>query len=123
MNANQGWGPQRIYPAHNPKQRLPVAPGMPPDQKKWVQAKWAAIRKAQQKADEANNNWSQVNDGINEWLTGMQITDPVQRAKIKGESLELKDALSTGSWHARNAERHIHDLQLYLKLIEMGLLP
>lgn len=115
------WADQRIY-GNRPNRRVPSAPGMSPDEKAWVHAKWAAIRKAQQKADQSNNDWASLNDSLNEYLTGMQITDPVQRAKIKGENLGLKDALSTGGWHARNAERHIHDLQLFLKMKEMGLL-
>lgn len=115
------WADQRVY-GNRPDRRVPVAPAMSPDERAWVQAKWAAIRKAQQAADKANNEWAEQNDALNEWLTRMQVTDPLQRAQRKGENLLLKDALATGSWHARNAERHIHDLQLFLKLKEMSLL-
>lgn len=98
---------------------------------KWVRAKWALIRAAQAQADAANNNWKEINAAINE----KHAMEDVQRRKRndfpktdlmksqeKDASLPLKDALSTGNWHARNAERHIHDLNLFLRLKELGVL-
>jgi hypothetical protein len=40
---------------------------------------------------------------------------------MKSESLPLKDALDTGKWHSANAQRHIDDLHLFLKMKELGL--
>jgi len=88
----------------------------------WIRLKWVAIRKAQQTADQSNNDWQRINAEINQYMDDSGIVDPVQRAKTKGESLALKDALAVGDWHSRNAERHIHDLQLFLRLRELELL-
>lgn len=102
--------------------RKPVAPGMRSDEKEWVQSKWAKIRESQRKADKADREWNRMNEAFNDWLDAQSIADPLQRATRKSENLALKDALAVGNWHARNAERHIHDLQLFLKMKEMGLL-
>lgn len=91
-------------------------------ERRWIKAKWEKIRTAQQKADAANNDWLALNESIKSYLDSSGITDIVQRTKIMGESIPLKDALATGNWHSRNAERHIHDVNLFLKMKEMGLL-
>jgi hypothetical protein len=98
---------------------------------KWVTAKWAQIREAQAKADQANNKWKEINAAINEKHAMEDVlrrkrgdfekTD-LMKSQEKDASLPLKDALSTGNWHARNAERHIHDLNLFLRLKELGVL-
>jgi hypothetical protein len=90
--------------------------------RRWIRLKWEKIRTAQQKADQANNEWSALNVSIKSWLDSSGITDPVQRAKIQGESLALKDALATGRWHAENAQRHIDDVMLFIRLRELGVL-
>lgn len=90
--------------------------------REWIKRKWALIRESQQKADRANRDWNNINNSINDYLDRKGETDIVQRAKIKGDSIPLKDALSTGTWHARNAERHIHDVNLFLKMKELGVL-
>jgi hypothetical protein len=92
------------------------------DERRWVQMKWGQIRTAQRLADVASNKWKRVNDEINDYLDRKGEFDIVQRAKVKSESLALKDALATGNWHSRNAERHIHDVDLFLKLKGVGLL-
>lgn len=99
----------------------PLPNGWTPEEVRWVRLKWHAIRTAQRKADEANNNWQRLNDEINAWMDRGGETDIVQRTKIKSESLPLKDALATGNWHSRNAERHIQDVQLFLQMKTMGL--
>lgn len=88
---------------------------------KWVAFKWKEIRNAQKEADAANAKWKRLNDEITEYLDAKGITDVVQVADIKNQSLALNDALGTGNWHSRNAERHIADVQLFLKLHETGL--
>lgn len=110
--------------AHYSEIKYPSPPtsGYKEDERLWIRGKWDAIRKAQRLADAANNDWQRINGEINRYLDDSGITDVIQRAKIKGESLALRDAFAIGNWHARNAERHIHDLQLFLKLKEMGLL-
>jgi hypothetical protein len=90
-----------------------------PAEKIWIDRKWAAIRESQQKADDANNDWKRINSAINEYLDRSGVEDIVQRAKIKSASIPLKDALAMGSWHSRNAERHIHDVNLFLRLREL----
>ena len=77
--------------------------------------------RSQQKADVAANAWSELNDALKVWMLRSGETDPVQVAKIKGLNLELKDALSTHQWHSMEASRHAADLQLYLKMKELGL--
>lgn len=95
---------------------------MTADSRQWVNLKWGRIRKSQQLADQADAEWNRINKEINDYMDRMGITDPVQRANTKGESLALKDALAVGNWHSRNAERHIHDLNLFLKLKELDIL-
>lgn len=100
-------------------------------EKEWVARKWRLIRASQQKADQANADWNRINDAINDKhrreherrmaTTGFPLTD-LMRAKDKSASLPLKDALDTGNWHSRNAERHLLDLQVFLKMKEMGLM-
>jgi hypothetical protein len=98
---------------------------------KWVMSKWAEIRRAQILADEANNRWKRINAAINEKHStesarrearGDFAKSDLMKAQEKEASLPLKDALSMGNWHSRNAERHIHDVNLFLKLKEIGIL-
>lgn len=101
-----------------------------PTEKEWVRRKWALIRASQQKADKANADWNRINDAINAKHAAedqrraergdFPLTD-LMKAQAKSASLPLKDALDTGNWHSRNAERHIHDVTLFLKLKELGL--
>lgn len=88
---------------------------------RWVALKWQEIRDAQMLADTANIDWKRINAELNAYLDSSGETDIVQRDKIKGASLALKEALAVGDWHSRNAERHIADVQLFLKLHEMGI--
>lgn len=91
-------------------------------EKDWVRRKWQLIRQSQQKADAANAKWEKLTDEINSYLDRKGEADIVQRDRIKSESLALRDALESGGWHSRNAERHIHDVQLFLKIKELGVL-
>lgn len=100
-------------------------------EERWVSKKWQEIRRAQQRADVANRDWNRINDAINDKHAaedarrterGDPLLTDLMKAQAKGASLPLKDALETGNWHSRNAERHIHDLQLFLQMKEMGLL-
>lgn len=100
-------------------------------EREWVRLKWEKIREAQQAADKANNEWQSINDAINKKHAAEDrrrsergdypMTD-LMKAQAKDASLPLKDALGAGNWHARNAERHIHDLSLFLRLKEMGIM-
>ena len=100
-----------------------------PSEREWIEKKWQQIRASQRKADEANNNWNRINDEINdkhrrESERRMQrgdfpLTD-LMMAQAKSASLPLQDALATGNWHSRNAERHILDVTLFLKMRELG---
>lgn len=97
---------------------------------KWVERKWAKIRESQIQADKSSNEWNEINNAIKDKharedarraeIGQFPLTD-LMKAQEKDASLPLKDALATGNWHSRNAERHIHDLQLFLKMKEMGL--
>lgn len=90
------------------------------DERRWISLKWREIRNAQQLADRANRRWKELNDAVNSYLDRMGINDPVQRMRHKEVNIALKDELATGNWHSRNAERHIADVQLFLKLRELG---
>jgi hypothetical protein len=100
-------------------------------ERRWVRRKWQLIRQSQMKADQANNDWNRINDEINdkhrrenERRTArgdFPLTD-LMISQAKSASLPLSDALATGNWHSRNAERHIHDVELFLKMKELGLL-
>jgi hypothetical protein len=91
-------------------------------EREWIKRKWGLVRKSQQEADRASSTWNQLNEELNDYLDRKGEMDIVQRAKIKGQNLPLADALARGNWHSRNAERHIHDVNLFLKLKGMGLL-
>jgi hypothetical protein len=100
-------------------------------EREWVNRKWGLIRVSQQKSDVANNDWNSINDSINDKHDreskrridrgDFPLTD-LMRAQAKGASLPLKDALDTGNWHSRNAERHIQDVMLFLQLKDRGIL-
>lgn len=122
MSVNNFWADQRVYGPRMPGETLPAGIVFSENERRWIKLKWAEIRSAQQLADKANANWKRVNDEVNDWLDRTGEHDVVQRNRIKGESLALKDALSVGNWHSRNAERHMQDLLTYLKLKEMELL-
>ena len=101
------------------------------NEKKWVRSKWGLIRESQQAADAANNEWTRINELINRrhfatdtqrMRAGREPLSDLMKAEDKSSSLPLNDALATGTWHSRNAERHIHDVQLFLKLKELDLL-
>jgi hypothetical protein len=88
----------------------------------WVELKWNKIRTSQMKADESNNEWHAINDAMKVWLRDMNETDPVQIDRIKSKNLALADALAVGKWHAAEAERHIADVTLFLRLKELEML-
>jgi hypothetical protein len=100
-------------------------------EKEWVARKWRLIRASQQKADAANKTWNEINDAINHKHAredarrsergDFPLTD-LMKAQAKGASLPLKDAVDTGNWHSRNAERHLLDLQVFLEMKKMGLM-
>lgn len=88
----------------------------------WVRRKWALIREYHQIADRANAKYRRISAELNDYLDRSYITDMVQRARIRGESLPLMDAIEEGAWFRREAQAHAEDLGLYLKLKELGLL-
>lgn len=97
----------------------------------WVRRKWALIRESQQAADVADKEWRRINELINakhdatdiqRKRSGQGALTDLTKAEDKTSSLPLGDALATGNWHARNAERHIHDVTLFLKLKELNVL-
>lgn len=101
------------------------------DEKRWIKLKWEQIRKSQQLADEANNRWKRLNAEINakhdredfrRTERGEAPLTDLMKAQAKETSLPLRDALNMGNWHSRNAERHIHDVNLFLRLKELGIL-
>lgn len=89
--------------------------------RRWIDLKWAKIRRSQQMADKANNDWNEINSAINRWMDETGMVDIVQRTRTKSQSIPLKDALAVGTWHSAEASRHIADLQLFLKLKELGI--
>jgi predicted 2-oxoglutarate/Fe(II)-dependent dioxygenase YbiX len=91
-------------------------------ERRWIKLKWAEIRKAQALADASNSKWKSVNAEINAYLDAHNILDVVERDRTKRESLALKEALSAGRWHADNAVRHIHDVNLFLRMRELGVM-
>lgn len=100
-------------------------------EREWIKRKYQLIRQSQMKADAANVAWNRINDEINDLHRrdnerraergDFPLTD-LMKAQAKDASLPLKDALSAGNWHSRNAERHIHDLNLFLRLKELELI-
>ncbi len=98
---------------------------------RWVRRKWDKIRASQMEADKANTEWQEINASINRKheaedfqraKNGRPLLTDLMKAEAKDASLPLKDALATGNWHSRNAERHIHDVTLFLRLKELGIL-
>lgn len=92
------------------------------DENIWVKLKWEKIRASQVRADEAGNRWTRINAEIKDHLDRHHIYDIVQREKIKRQSIPLKDAHDDGKWHSAEAQRHIADLDLFLKLKELEVL-
>lgn len=99
--------------------------------REWIRRKWGLIRLSQVKADKANADWNRINDEINDKHRrdnqrridrGDFPLSDIMIAEAKSASLALQDALATGNWHSRNAERHIHDVNLFLQLKQMGIL-
>lgn len=91
-------------------------------ERRWISLKWKKIRAAQVAADTAGNNWRRLNGEIERYLNDSNERDVVQRATIKSQSLALQDALTTGRWHAAEAQRHIDDVNLFLQLKSLEVL-
>lgn len=90
--------------------------------RKWLRLKWARIRASQQRADRAGTEWTRLNDALNEMLDRSGEYDIVQRDKVKGMNLTLKGHLSTHKWHAEESQRHIDDVNLFLRMKELEVL-
>lgn len=91
-------------------------------EREWVHKKWAIIRRCQKNADQASNAWNRINDEINNRLIREGVMDLVQREEIKSKSLPLKSEFDKGKWNAAEAQRHIDDVQLFLKLRELEII-
>lgn len=100
-------------------------------EREWVNKKWAKVRNSQRRADAAGNDWNRINDDINRkhqnddmrrMERGRPLLTDLMKVEAKSASLPLKDAFDTGKWHAAEAQRHIDDVMLFLKLKELGLL-
>lgn len=102
--------------------KQPTAINLTPDEQTWLRKKWANIRESQQKADRSSREWNQLNDEMNDYLRRSGITDMVQKDKIKGQNLLMKGALATHAWHAGESQRHIDDVNLFLRMKELGVL-
>lgn len=89
--------------------------------RKWIARKWALVREYMQRADQEVNKWDRISGEINIYLDSHQITDSLQRARIRGESMALSDAFAAGNWFRSVAQAHMADVNLYLKMKEMGL--
>lgn len=92
------------------------------DEQTWLRKKWSNIRESQQRADRSSREWNRLNEGVNEYLDKSGVTDVVQRDKIKGQNLTMKGALATHAWHAAESQRHIEDVNLFLRMKELGVL-
>jgi hypothetical protein len=106
-------------PTRNPK---PGKLQLTEQERNWVKLKWGKVRRAQREADKSGNEWNLLNDAINVYLDQSGESDIVQRTSIKSKSIPLKDALETGKWHSAEAQRHIDDIQLFLRLKELEIL-
>lgn len=100
----------------------PETPFFSANERQWVAAKWALIRDAQINADKSVANWRRVNDEVMDYLKRAGITDPAQIAEVKGANLQLSDYLSRGQWYRAEAQGHIADVNLFLRLKEYHLL-
>lgn len=92
------------------------------EERKWIDAKWQKIRRSATKADAADAKWNRISQEINDKLDREGVTDIIARTRAKNASIPLKDQLDIGKWHSGNAQRHIDDIQLFLRLKELGLL-
>lgn len=90
--------------------------------REWIARKWTIIRDANTKADKAVNAWRKLSDEVNDYMDRAGITDPVQRAKVKGENLRLADLFAEGQWYRGEAQGHIADVGLFLELKRAGVL-
>lgn len=102
-----------------------------PEEQEWLRKKWSKIRSSQQKADAASNEWNAINDAVKRKFAAedrrreergeFPLTD-LMKAQAKSASLPLKDALATHKWHAEESQRHIDDVNLFLRMKELGVL-
>lgn len=90
------------------------------EEREFVTLTWHLLREANRKAAHASREYRAMDDAIEEWLDGMRITDPKQRADIKKENLELQ--AKYGAWNFWQQEaRRLHD-SLHGELIARQLL-
>lgn len=90
--------------------------------REWIQAKWRIIREYHTKADAAVNKWRRISDEVNDYLDSKGVTDVYERSRYRLDSLALRDALEVSTWHRNEANAHIADVNLFLRLKELGLL-
>jgi hypothetical protein len=102
-----------------------VAPGvlrLDQTEREWVTAKWRLIRESQQQADEASNRWEQLAAEVDDYMDRSGLADPLARARVREENLALAEFFAAGRWFGQVAQRHIDDMDLFLRMKELGLL-
>lgn len=82
-----------------------------PDQQEYVYQQWVLLRQANRKAAYYSREWNSINDGINVWMEERGITDIVQQARIKEQSLPLQGAMQAWSFWEREAKRILGAMQ------------
>jgi len=65
--------------------------------------------------------WNRLNEEMNEYLRGSYIDDPLQKDKIKGVNLALRDALASGGWWRDKATYLANVIQAEIAMRREGL--
>lgn len=79
------------------------------------------MQEAVKETQRLDARWNKVNDELNDLLDRRGTTDIVQRTKIKGESLALRDALEGGKWWRDKATYLAAVIQAEMVMREAGL--
>lgn len=94
-------------------------PRLSNDHRKYIGDLWKAMRASVQQAREQDRRWNRINDELNDLLDRKGDTDIVQREKIKGDSLALKNAYAAGQWHQGTAQFYANVIMAEKAAIEM----
>lgn len=94
-------------------------PKLNADHRRYVRNLWDQMRASAKEAAFQDKLWNQLNDELNDYLDREGTTDIVQREKVKGQSLALKNAFAAGQWHQGNAQFYANLIQAEKAAMEM----
>lgn len=73
--------------------------------REWVLLQLRLLREATHKAADAARQWREMNAALEDWADRSNLTDPIQRARVKGANLALSDARAAWSFWQQETVR------------------